>query len=112
MGKKEIEFKCPRCGGKAYYYPSTFQAGCIIHGWLLYTEIPQEIRTPPNKTSTCSVGQGSGVVRCWRLEADPLRRCPAGPVCRVDPVETDGLAAGSGGVADEPLCHTGYYCFR
>ncbi len=50
--EKTIEFKCPRCGGKAYYYPKTLQAGCPQSGWLLYTEIPQEIRTPSNKACT------------------------------------------------------------
>jgi hypothetical protein len=43
---KEVEFKCPRCGGKAFYYPVTRQAGCLLHGWLLYTEIPQEVKKP------------------------------------------------------------------
>jgi hypothetical protein len=39
---KTITFKCPR-GGKhdAILYPSG-QAGCPIHGWLLYTEIPHD----------------------------------------------------------------------
>jgi len=44
---KEIEFKCPRCGGKAFYYGGG-RAACIVHGWLLYTEIPSEIYTPSN----------------------------------------------------------------
>jgi len=43
--KKEIEFKCPRCSGKAFYYGGG-RAACINHGWLLYTEIPPEIYTP------------------------------------------------------------------
>jgi len=40
---REVEFPCPRCGGPAFYYPLSRQAGCLTHGWLLYTEIPPEI---------------------------------------------------------------------
>lgn len=49
----EIEFRCPRCGSRAFYYPLSGMAGCVIHGWLLYTEIPQELKetpAPPKET--------------------------------------------------------------
>lgn len=42
---KPIPFPCPH-GKKphdAYYHGGTF-AGCLIHGRLLYTDIPQELR--------------------------------------------------------------------
>ena len=44
---KEIEFKCPHCGGKAFYYGGG-RAACLYHGWLIYTDIPSEIYTPSN----------------------------------------------------------------
>jgi hypothetical protein len=39
---KTVTFKCPRGGDhEAILYPSG-QAGCPMHGWLLYIEIPHE----------------------------------------------------------------------
>lgn len=42
-------FKCPRCGKTAFYYGKG-KAGCLLCGWLLYTEIPKEIKENKDET--------------------------------------------------------------
>jgi len=39
---KTVTFKCPRGSNHEATPYSSGQAGCSIHGWLLYTEIPHE----------------------------------------------------------------------
>jgi ribosomal protein S27E len=46
--RKHIEFKCPRCGGKAMAYTRAI-AGCEMCGSLLYTEIPQDVKSRLNQ---------------------------------------------------------------
>ena len=40
---KPIKFACPFCGKEAYYYGRT-SAACVYHGWLLYTDIPKDVK--------------------------------------------------------------------
>jgi hypothetical protein len=39
---KTVTFKCPRGGNHDATLYSLARAGCPIHGWLLYTEIPHD----------------------------------------------------------------------
>ena len=39
---RTVMFKCPRGGNHDATLYSLGQAGCPIHGWLLYTEVPHE----------------------------------------------------------------------
>jgi hypothetical protein len=43
-GMSEIKFKCPHGDHSAIFYSDGGFAGCIIHGVLLYTDIPPETR--------------------------------------------------------------------
>ncbi len=44
---KPIAFQCPHGKHLAYYHGDNF-AGCLIHGRLLYTDIPQELKDKKN----------------------------------------------------------------
>lgn len=57
--KNEIKTTCPRCKRKttAYYYPALHKIGCVVCGWLLYTETPEKLKKTYNKTLNLTEGK-------------------------------------------------------